>query len=357
MIHPVTAERITRHGFADRPARSVAAAARLTTAIQAQDQLQARLGIRARAADLTEADVVAAIADRTVVRTWVMRATIHLVDSADVRWLTRLLGPSFAARFRKRWLDIGLTPDVLGRTADALPAVLSDGPRTRAEIVAGLAERGVDIPTVADQASFHVLLHATGAGLICRGAEHGRTPTFALLDDWLPDAPAGPSGDEALAELARRYFAAFAPATAADFTTWSALASARAMELIRDELEPVDVQGRPGFRLRGDDVTPAESGTVRLVAGYDNYLVGYRDRSLLVAEQHRPAVFVGGVIKPTVLLDGRIVAVWRLARTTRDASVTVTPLEALTARTRSAIEREARDIGRFIGQPVRCRVE
>ena len=158
----------------------------------------------------------------------------------------------------------------------------------------------------------------------------------------------------------RRYFAAFAPATAADFTTWSGLPSA-AIDLVRDELEPVDVAGRPGFRLRpaphDAPVVPAKRGTVRLVAGFDNYLVGYRDRDLHIAEEHRPAVYVGGVIKPTVLLDGRIVAVWRLTRTPKDAAVTVTPLEPLSARTRSAIEREVRDIGRFVGQPARLVVE
>jgi hypothetical protein len=354
----VTAERIARQGFLDRPATTVRAAARLTTAIQAQDPVQSRFGVRSRSAAVTAADVFEAIEERSVVRTWAMRATIHLVDRADVRWLTRLIGPTFAARFRKRWLDIGLTPDVLRRTADALPDVLADGPRSRAEIVTALAARGVHIPAIDDQAPIHVLLHATGVGLICRGPDRGRLPTFTLLDDWLADAPAGPDGDDALAELARRYFTAFAPATAADFTTWSGLPAGRTLALVRDELEPVEVNGRPGFRRRTDRDLPAvPRGSLRLAAGYDNYLVGYRDRSLQIADEHRRAVYVGGVIKPTVLVDGRVVATWRVAQNAEHAAVTVTALAPLTRAVRHGLDREVADLGRFLQRPTSLSVE
>jgi hypothetical protein len=351
-IHPVTAERIARHGFVHRPAITVAGAARLTTALQAQDALQSRLGVRARADGITESDVLAAIADRSVVRTWLMRGTVHLVDADDVRWMTALFGPTLQRRFRKRWTDLGLTADVLRRTARALPAVLSDGPRSRADIVAELRDRKL-VPDSPDPQAVatHILLHATSIGLLCRATDHRRDALFTLLDDWTSGRPDGPRGDHALAEVVRRYFAAFSPATAADFTAWSGLPAGTAIALMRDELEPVDVAGSPGYRLRGSAPELAPRGSVRLVSGYDNYLVGYRDRGLLIADEHRPAVYVGGVIKPTVLLDGCVVATWRLARTTRDATVTVTPLREITGRTRNAIAREARDIGKFLGVP------
>lgn len=354
----VSAERIARHGFVDRTARDVVAAARRTTAIQAQDPQASRFGLRSRSEEITEAAVLEAIADRAVVRTWLMRATIHLVAADDVRWLTTALGPSIARRFRKRWLDMGLTPDVLRRTADALPDVLAGRPpRTKKDIVADLAARGVTLPEADPQAAIHVLLHATAEGLVCRGPERGRDATFTLLDEWVPDAPAGPSGDEALAELARRYFTAFAPATAADFATWSGLPSSRAVGLIRDELEMVDVGGRPGFRPR-DGFSPAVGGgCVRLLAGFDNYLVGYRDRSLLLAEEDRPAVYVGGIIKPVVAVDGRVVAIWRVRPSGTAITVVVTPLERLTRRTLTAIEAEVADIGRFTDRPAALELE
>lgn len=346
-VHPVVAERIARHGFVDRRARNVEQAAALTTAIQAQDAQACRLGIRARARGVTEADMRHAIdTDRTVVRTWLMRATIHLVAADDVRWLTAIIGPSFARKFRKRWLDLGLTGGLLSRTVGELPAVLADGPLTRGEIMDRLAERGVVVDR-ADQAPSHVLLHATGVGLLCRGADRGRDATFALLDAWLPDAPAGPQGDDALAELARRFFRAFSPATPADFTTWSGMASGRAVSLIRDELTPVDVAGRAGFTLGA--VEPQRG--LRLIAGYDNYLVGYRDRDLIIDAAYRPAEYVGGVIRPTVLLDGRVVGMWRLVRRPNAARIEVTAFVPLSRAARSALDAEIDDIGRFVGLP------
>ena len=122
-----------------------------------------------------------------------------------------------------------------------------------------------------------MLLYLATIGLTCQ-AEHGR---FALTDDWLPDSPDGPRGDEALAELTRRYFAAFSPATAVDFAAWSGLPSAPAIELIRDELTPVEVNGRPGYRL-GE---PVDGSGVRLVSGFDNLLIGYRDRAGLISDR------------------------------------------------------------------------
>jgi hypothetical protein len=345
-IDPVLAERLARHGFSHRPARTVAEAARLTTAIQAQDPGASRLGLRARARELTEQDVLCAIdEDRTVVRTWLMRATVHLVAADDVRWLTSVIGGSFARKFRKRWLDIGLTPQVLDRTAAALPLLLADGPKSRRALMAGLAEQGIELDLTDPQAPSHILLHATGIGMVCRGPDLGRDPTFALLDQWLPGAAGGPSGDEALAELARRYFAAFSPATPADFATWSGLPSTKAIALIRDELTPIEIDGRAGYTL---GTVEAQRG-LRLLSGFDNYLVGYRDRDLFMDAAYRDRVYVGGVIRPTVLLHGRIVGTWRLARTTTAASVTVDMFDAPTRKVQRAIEDEVADIGNFIG--------
>jgi hypothetical protein len=345
--NPVLGERIVRNGIADRPATSPAATAALTCGLQAQDPQAARLGVRARSGRGTEAEVRHALdVSRTVVKSSLMRGTIHLVAAEDVRWLTALTGPVTARKFQKRWRDLGLPPEVLTRTLAALPAVLAGGPLDRRAIVRGLAEHGVVIDE-SEQAPIHVLLHATTQGLICRGPDRGRDATFVLLDDWLPDAATGPRGDDALAEIARRYFRAFSPATAADFAMWSGLPATRAVGLIRDELKPVDVQGKAGFAL--GEVAPRHG--LRLLPAFDNYLVGYRDRDLIIARAHLPRVYVGGVIKPTVVLDGRVMGTWRLIRTSLAATVEVTPFDDLTRAAKGAIEAEAADIGRFLELP------
>jgi hypothetical protein len=345
-------ERIARHGFVERPCLSPAEACALTTALQAQDSPASRLGVRARAADVTEREVLKAIEDdRSITRTWLMRGTIHLVDTADLRWLVRLIGPAVQRQYRTRWRQIGLTDDVLDRSVAVLPELLAGGPLTRHEIRAGLADRGITLDSPDPQAHTHAVVHASTTGLICRGPDRGRHNTFALLDSWVPDAPVGPSGDDALAEIARRYFAAFSPATAADFTTWSGLPSTTALALICDELTPVDVDGRSGFRL--GEVEPHRG--LRLLPAFDNYLIGYKDRTAIVDDGGYSRVYQGGMIRPVVLLDGRVVGTWALTRA--KGRVTVTPFTRITAAVRAGVEAEVADIGRFLGAELEVAVE
>ncbi len=332
------AERMARHGFADRPCATVAEAAAHTLALQAQDLGQARLGVRARAGGVTEAEVSAAIAERSVVRTWLLRSTIHLVAAGDLRWLVRELGPKIRRANAARWDGLGLSPSVLDRAEQLAPQLLAAGPLTRHEVADGLRAHGLDLG--ADQAPTHVMVYLASIGLTCH-ADDGR---FALLDDWLPGAATGPRGDDARAELARRYFAAFSPATARDMTAWSGLSSARSIELTRDELTPVEVHGHRGYRL-GRPVTA--EGAVRLVSGYDNLLVGYRDRSGLVSTQRRGEIYIGGVIRPTVIRDGVIIGRWRLDRAAR--RVEVMPFVRMTRPLRAALDAEADDLCRFVG--------
>ena len=350
---PAARERIARHGFVDRPARTVVAAVAHTTAVQSQDSAAGRLGVRSRAQGVTDADVRAATdVDRTVVRSWLMRATIHLVAADDVRWLTTLIGPNIARRFAKRWKDIGLTSRYLERTAAALPEILRDGPQPISVISPALAERGLPVEFDDPQAGVHVMLHASSLGLLCRGPERGREQSYALLDQWLPDAPAGPQGDDALAELARRYFTAFGPATAADFTAWSGLPSGHAIRLIRDELTETRLNGRVAFAHQDPNGVAVDANgstpSVRLLAAYDNYLVGYRYRDEIVDEAHKAAVYVGGVIKPTLLIDGRVAGIWKLTRSRPTAMVTVTPFVPLRPAVRRAVADEVHDISRFL---------
>ena len=341
-------ERIARQGLIERGAATVAAAAAVTTAIQAQDPPASRLGLRSRAAAITESDVTDAIVgSRTVVRTWLMRGTIHLVDTADLRWLLRVIGPSLVAKHRSQWPRHGLDEALLGRCVGLLPEILAGAPLTRAELETALVERGLPIGT-GPGATNQVAFYASAHGMICRGPDHGRLGRFTMLDSWVPDSPGGPRGDDALAELARRYFAAFSPATATDFGAWSGLPHSRAVGLIRDELTAVDVDGRPGYRL--GEVEPARG--VALLPAFDNYLVGYRDREAMLTEALRPRVYHGGMIYPSVVRDGRVLGTWRLDRTRDPAVVTVTPFATLPRVVLRGVESEVADIARFLARDV-----
>jgi hypothetical protein len=347
-------ERMTRQGLARRRRGSAAQVAASALGLQAQDAGASRLGVRARSSSLDEAGVIKACAvERSVVRTWLMRATVHLVAADDVRWLVALFGPMIERRFRNvRWRQLGIDEQLIEAAIPHANEVLAGRELTRHEITAGLAERGIRL--AADgQAATHLLLALSCRGVTCRGGDHGRDSTFALLDDWVAGTtvPADP-----MAELARRYFRAFGPATAADFTTWSGLPASAAIKTIRDELTEVEFDGRRGWTL--GVVEPVKG--LRLLPMFDNYLLGYRDRAAMLDPALHAQVYVGGIIKATVVCDGRVIGIWRLDRAARSggsAMIRIAPFEPFSRRHRDELERERADIERFLGRPVGLAVD
>ena len=343
-------ERMTRQGLAARSAADAAGVAAAAVGLQAQDAGAARLGVRARSTAVDEAAVVNAIQhERSVVRTWLMRSTVHLVAAEDLRWMAELYGPVMERSYRTRWRSLGITEPMIEATEPHARELLEGRGLTRHELAAELATRGIELGEDG-QAPTHLLAALTARGLTCRGADRGRDATFVLLDDWVAPAPAP---IDPLAELARRYFRAFGPATAADFTTWSGLPSGAAMAAIRDELSEVEFDGRRGWTLGQVDPVPA----VRLLPMFDNYLLGYRDRTAILDPARHPQVYVGGIIKATVVCDGRVIGIWRLNRSARTVAVRVTSFESFTRRHRDELDRERADLERYLGRPVALAVE
>lgn len=348
--------RMRRQGLAGRRATDVAAAARVAVGLQAQDLTASRLAVRARSDGLDLAAVVRACdQDRTVVRSWLMRGTLHLVPAEDVRWLTALLGPALVRAGRRRRAELGLPDTVCARALAAIPEVLGSGPMTRAEMVRGLAGRGVRVDP-SGQAPAHLAAFAAASGLICRGPDRGTEPTYVLLDDWVGPAPGpdggGPVGEQAVAELGRRYLAAFSPATAEDFAAWSGLTVARAragLSALGDEVDRTTVCDRPAFLLGAD---AAEPDSWRLLPAFDSYLLGYRSRELFLDPAFSRRIHAGGGwIHPAVVRDGRIVGSWRLRRDGGRATVAVELFEPGGRAAVAALAGEAADVGRFLGMP------
>lgn len=334
---------------------SVADVARDVVGLQAQDLDAASLGLRARRAGTTASEVARArVEERSVVRVWCMRGTLHLVAVEDARWLVRLLGPVGLARGRRRRAQMGVdSPEAV----QAVRAVLVDhGPLTRHELAARVRARGVRL---ADdpQAPIHLVACAALPGHVCEGAPREGEPTYALTDDWL--GPAEPAGerDVELAELARRYVAAHPPAAPEDLASWSGLGvrdARRAFAAVAEELEQVRVLDREAWVLRG----PAPAGapppsrglppaggppSVRLLPAFDGLLLAHRDRALTVAPEHARAVLPGGgVLRPTLLVGGRVEGTWRLER----GAPAVAPFAALEAQVEAAVAAESADVVR-----------
>jgi hypothetical protein len=352
------AERMTRQGLAARSTATTAGVAAAAVGLQAQDPGASRLGVRARSAAVDEAAILDAIRlERSVVRTWLMRSTVHLVATADLRWMTTLFGPMMERGYRSRWRQLGITEPLVDAAVPHVRELLDGRGLTRHEIAAELSARGIRLGDDG-QAATHLLAALSARGVTCRGPDQGRDAAFVLLDDWV--GPAGESTEDAApasagltAELARRYFRAFGPATAADFTAWSGLASGAAIAAIRDELTEVAFDGRRGWTL--GRVEP--SSGFRLLPMFDNYLIGYRDRTAMLDPRLHARVYVGGIIKATVVCDGRVIGLWRLDRTPRSATIRVTPFEPFTCRHGGELDNERADMERFLGRTVGLEIE
>ncbi|MFF1870485.1 winged helix DNA-binding domain-containing protein [Kitasatospora herbaricolor] len=284
---------------------SAAAVVRRVFAIQAQDATAADLGIRVRGRDITAAKIRAAYeVERSIVRGWFMRGTLHTIPSPDARWVLRLLAPRILAATSRRYHQLGLDDD-LRRRSDRLirRALAAHGPLTRPELTEHLAAVGVQPD---GQAPFHLIRHAALTGVLCHGPRRGDEATYVLLDDWLP-AGAGDSRreeeDTTVAELARRYVHAHAPVGVYDFATWSGLPvtlARRAWKTLTQtgSIAEYGVLSVPTGHM-GELRDSPGTLDVRMLPAYDNYLVGYRGRELSVPAAHHGRVWPGGGRHPS----------------------------------------------------------
>ena len=354
----MTPREIARHRLANlriaaSTARDPADVVTALGAMQAQDYAGALWAIGLRLANATQADIERAIAARTIVRTWPMRGTLHFVPAADVRWMLELLTPRILSGSAKRQLALELDAAVFARCRAVFLRELQDGRQLTREAMLASLERG-GIPA-GPHRGYHILWRLAQEQLLCFASREGKQPTFALLDEW---APAGRrlSRDEALAELARRYFTSHGPATLADFVWWSGLkvTDARAaIDFVASELAAEIIDGKTHW-LPPSSV-PAAPGHAELLPGFDEYLLGYQDRRAVLDPAHAEKIVPGGngVFRPMLVLDGKISGVWKSASGKSSVKITPSPFQPLKKSAARALALSAARYGKFLGLATR----
>jgi hypothetical protein len=343
----LVAQRIAGPGDA-----SAAEAVRWHVAVQAQDLPGALTSVALRTAERRRKDVEAALDDGSVVRSWPMRGTLHLVAAEDLSWLLRLLAPRVLAGRTARWRQLGLTDEHAQRAGELVTAALAGGRRSsRREVVAAMAGGGLDVD---GQRGYHLLGFLAQTGTVCLGPMDGREQLVVLLGEWVR-APRRLAGEEALAELALRYFCSHGPATVKDLVRWagSTVRDVRAgVAAVRDRLVAETVDGLEYFL---DPATPdlladhrREARGTFLLPGFDEFVLGYGDRTAVLDPEFAGHVVPGGngMFRPTVVHDGRIVGTWQWSGRGTERTLTATPFTTFP----DGVEAAVRELAAALGQ-------
>ncbi|MEV4629971.1 winged helix DNA-binding domain-containing protein [Micromonospora sp. NPDC049523] len=324
--------------------------------LQAQEPQEPYVGLWSRLRGFDPAVLSDLLTGRAVVRTHLMRRTVHLVTADDVlAWRARhdpMLRQRVLGVYRRELAGVDL--DELARAGRA---VLADGePRSMTELARALAE-GWPEPGPRALGEMLVAALVPMVQLPPRGLWRTRAGVRNLpLASWLGreiDPPAPDGSDPVGQALVRRYLAAFGPAATADLRAWCGLAGLpAAVAAVRDELVTFrDERGRELLDLpdapRPDPDTPAP---VRFLPAFDNALLGYDDRSRIVDDAHRGLSVAGARV---VLVDGRVAATWDVKADT----VTVTPLRDLARTDREAMAEQGRELASFLSDDNHHRVE
>ncbi len=335
--------------------------ARALGGVQAQVHSAAQLALCTRTDDVCPTDIEKALWQRgTLLRTWTLRGTLHLISARDVAVMLRARSGQALAR-EKRWLSEQGIPDKdIDRVLQEVGEVLADEPLTRAELTEALARRcGEQLRPLVDHSWGGIVKTACMSGIAHCGPPRGREVTFARLDIPIPSRDELPP-EEALACLLRRHLRAYGPARVRDFAHWSGVGvreARAALDRLDTEVAEVRVGDRPHLLLT-EDVPKIEemeplAGVVRLLPAFDVTNLAHRDKDLLIDEKHYRRVFgAGGWIRPSLFVDGRILGTWSHSVRVRVVDIEVQPFAPLSEWLRELIVAEAGRLESFFNREV-----
>ena len=332
----LVSQRIVGSDFTDP-----AALVRWMLAMQGQDFPGAKWSVGLRTKGATNASVEAALAAGTIVRSWPMRGTLHFLPGEDLGWILALTTQRLlkGAETRREGLDLDLK--TLERAREVAQGLLS-GRRslTREQMLAEWTK--AKIPMTGSR-GYHTLWHLSQTGTLCFGPPQGKEQSFVLLDEWVAK-PRRLTGDEALGELARRYFQSHGPATLKDLGWWTKLTAAetkRALAVARGSLAELTWEGKT-YYLAKDTEDRLESllkqeSFVAALPGFDEFILGYQDRSAVLPAAFSQRIVPGnnGMFMPTIIAGGDVIGTWRRAAKKKETIVTMEPFAPIPKTTRS----------------------
>lgn len=353
--------RLASQGLLGSTLRSPAEAVSWMTAMQGQDLAGALHSVALRVPGVTRAEVRAELDAGRIVRSWPLRGTLHLTAAADLGWIMGLTSERVMAGQAARQRQLGITASDLESARSVAVGLLAGGrSASRDELQRGFQSVRQE---TAGQRGIHLLWLLSLTGTLVQGPTAGAKQLFVLMEEWIT-SPRRPDRGTALAELALRYFRSHGPATVPDFAWWSKLtrSDARAgLNAVKDQLVelPAGNTAVPGetYWLAPETAALLDgpvpgSQSLLLLPGFDEFLLGYADRSAALDPGHAELIVPGGngVFRPTVVSGGRVVGTWRRTAAARAATAVVEcePFGPLSAAQQRRLDKAGRDYARFL---------
>jgi hypothetical protein len=324
-------------------------------AVQSQDYAGAKWALAQRLKDpTTDAAIDKAFNEGKILRTHVMRPTWHFVAPGDIRWLLMLTGPRVHTGNAFMYRKLELDKNIIKKSYKVLEKVLQGNKQlTRTELSVAFEKAGI-IATGVRLGYF--MMSAELDGLICSGGRKGKQFTYALLEERAPRVRPL-KRDEALAELVRRYFTTRGPATLHDFTWWSGLTMADAkkgIEMVKPEFVNEILDGQAYWFADSSTPVREKSPTAHLLPNYDEYFIGFKDRSAIAQVANRAGVKSDdpALIAHVIIMDGQVVGGWRRTITKSAVILEQNLLTDLKRSEERALAREADRYSEFLQLPV-----
>ena len=338
--------------------------------IQAQVMSLAELQLNARIDGLRPDDIRDALwTQRTLVKTWAMRGTLHLIASDDLASFVAA-APTRRVATTGAWLKyFEVTKEELDTIFRTVDATLDRQPRTRAQLIEAVAAATgrPDLAAKLQSGWGSFLKPSAGRGTLVFGPDRGRNVTFVDPEDWLgkPVRAAGkrrPDPNEALGRLVERFLRLFPGADMPGIGRWwgSRYTMRKAIEAAGLDLVAIDIEGTAGLAL-GSDIKHLSATKpfvgVRLLPGFDAYVndLPRRVEALMPVDRHDAVHRVAGWVSPVVIVDGRVAGTWELANGKR-GGISVQPFGQWRGGARKEIVAEVDRIAAFLDRPLKVEV-
>jgi hypothetical protein len=360
-IEEIARFRLRRHHLLDDPPADAVTICRDMCGAQAQVMSAAYLQLWTRNHAIRRADVESALWEsRTLIKTSLMRQTLHLIPTDEFLLYIAALRPSRFAQAMRVMDRCGITRDESEALIPLIMQTLSAGPLSRPAIAAAIRPKASKRVRFWMENSWSLVRLPVAEGLICYGRGEGNAIVFIRTDHWLPKLKLElMSAREAQCALFRKYLHAYGPATLTDFSHWAGI-SMQEVKLLRPLLEP-ELAEIPGdkkscFLLREDVGVlnrvmkdgPGGTTSIRLLPSFDSYLLAHREKDHLLSAKHYKRVYRNqGWISPVVLIDGAVAGVWSYKPQNKRLLVGIEPFGKLSKAERAGIKREAERLALF----------